>query len=265
MVLRINGSRQADVATSLCSSRTAIFVGSSHEWLELRISFVKVLLSFLGANAVFEAINRIEFVHCAAIQLVYTLECLLPEGFLVVGQEQTTEFLSLEEVLAVVLGFWHGEDLCSVGGFVRFWGWVLSFHVYTTLNKGIVLFIGIFVERLAHDVVGATQPWVGTNMVSFLEEVTCLFLFSWLFECWLVEYRLVSVTERILSLGHNWLWISDFHSNGCKIWHVLIMLFHCFISFDYPFLLYQRFLEIFVLFFVKDSLEQILARSLIHL
>ena len=88
----------------------------------MRISFVKVFLSFLGANAVFEAIDRVELVHCAAIQLVNTCECLLPKSLLVICQEQTTEFLSLEEVLTVVLGFWHREDLCSVRGFVRFWG-----------------------------------------------------------------------------------------------------------------------------------------------
>ena len=72
------------------------------------IGFVEIFLSFLGANTVLEAINRVELVDCAAIQLIYTLECLLPKGFLVVCQEETSEFLSLEEVLTMVLGFWHG-------------------------------------------------------------------------------------------------------------------------------------------------------------
>ena len=114
VVLGINGARKPYVSIGLSRLGATILVGSSHERLELGVSFIEIFLGFLRTYTVFKAIYRIELVDSTAIQLVNTFKSFLPKCLLVVGQKKPSKFLSLEKIFAVVLSFGHCKYFCPV-------------------------------------------------------------------------------------------------------------------------------------------------------
>jgi hypothetical protein len=109
------------------------FVSIIHKWLQCGIRFIKVFLSLFLADAIFEAGDLIELADCAAVQFIHTLECFLTKSLLIICKEKTSELLSLEEILAMVLMLWHCQNFCTIRGFVCFWWGILSSHIYFPL------------------------------------------------------------------------------------------------------------------------------------
>jgi hypothetical protein len=220
MVLRIKSSWQPDIPSSLSRLGTTVFVRFIHKPFHLGICFIEILLSFFLANAIFKAINWVELIDSAAVELVNALESFLTQSFLVVSEEETPKFLSLEKVFAVILGLRHSKDVSPVRSLVCFRRRVLSFHINFCFIVLLVLLICIFIERPAHDIMCGTQAGVYPDMVSFLKEVSCFLGISWPFQSWLVKDGLKSICKGILCLciRHHWLWVSDFNSYTCEIW-----------------------------------------------
>ncbi len=95
-------------ALSLISNEETISlaVGGGQVVLQFGVGLVEIILGLLGRYALFERLNGVELANRIIVEGVDALEGLLPEGLLVVGQEQPSELLPLEEVLPVVL--WLG-------------------------------------------------------------------------------------------------------------------------------------------------------------
>ena len=74
-------------------------------------AFVEPVLQLFLAQGVAEGAQIRELANRAGIELIDAGEGLLTDGLLVVGEEQTSELGALEEVLAVVVGFGHGEHI----------------------------------------------------------------------------------------------------------------------------------------------------------
>ena len=74
-------------------------------------AFVEPVLQLFLAKGVAEGAQIRELANRAGIELIDASEGLLADGFLVVGEEQTSELGALEEVLAVVVGLGHGEHI----------------------------------------------------------------------------------------------------------------------------------------------------------
>ena len=72
-------------------------------------AFVEPVLQLFLAQGVAEGAQIRELANRAGIELIDAGEGLLADGLLVVSEEQTSELGALEEVLAVVVGFGHGE------------------------------------------------------------------------------------------------------------------------------------------------------------
>ena len=84
-----------------------VSISVSDIWLQLGISLVEILLRLSWGDAILECLDRIKLVYCLMIQLIYTLKRFVTKSFLVISKEKATEFLSLEEIFAVILIFRH--------------------------------------------------------------------------------------------------------------------------------------------------------------
>ena len=91
-----------------------VLIGVFDKWLYLSVLFVVWLDLFFLGNGVLESADGVELGHGFLVEAVHTLECTLSDGFLVVCEEEASEFSSLEEVFAVVLRSGFGQHLCSL-------------------------------------------------------------------------------------------------------------------------------------------------------
>ena len=71
------------------------------------VSFIKCLLSPLLCNWLLKWIDCIELTDSFMIEAIHTFESFLTDSFLMICEEETSELLSLEKVLAVILWLWH--------------------------------------------------------------------------------------------------------------------------------------------------------------
>ena len=110
----------------------------AHERLQVCVLLVVLLLKPLLRNLLLKRIDLIKFANSFLIQTIYALECSLPDGFLMVRQQESSEFRSLKEVFAMVLLLWHGQNFQTVGESVLLrWG---SFHSDLALRHQLIKF-----------------------------------------------------------------------------------------------------------------------------
>jgi len=82
------------------------------------------------------------------IKLIYTLKRFVTKSFLVICKEKAAEFLSLEEIFAVILIFRHCKYLSARTRFIHFWGAKLCFQIKLTVCKFGQIFHHVFVQNL---------------------------------------------------------------------------------------------------------------------
>ena len=75
------------------------------------LSLIEAILQLLLAERVTEGLEIRKLTDSVRIQLIDACKSFLTNSFLVVGEEQSSELLSLEEVLAMVLGLCHSEHI----------------------------------------------------------------------------------------------------------------------------------------------------------
>lgn len=71
------------------------------------MDLVILLLLFLLTYGIFESTDRVELAHSILIQFINAFEGSFSYSFLMVCQEQSSKFRSLEEVFAVILRARH--------------------------------------------------------------------------------------------------------------------------------------------------------------
>ena len=65
--------------------------------------FVELVEQLPLAESFLERLQLTELADCVGVEGIHTLECLLPDGLLVVCEQETPKFTSLEEVFTVVI------------------------------------------------------------------------------------------------------------------------------------------------------------------
>jgi len=68
---------------------------------------------FLSTDRLFKTLKLLKLGHSSLIYLFNTLNCLIADCLLMISKEQTSEVLSLKEVLALVLLLGNREDVLS--------------------------------------------------------------------------------------------------------------------------------------------------------
>ena len=124
----------------------SLLVGASDKWLNLRVCFIEILLSFPSTNAILEWSYIIELRNDGIVQLVNALVSFLAESLLMISEEKISKFLSLEEAFPVILVLWHGQNFSSITSLVRFWASELIFHFNFAFRKLTQLIITILVK-----------------------------------------------------------------------------------------------------------------------
>jgi hypothetical protein len=74
-------------------------------------TLIEPIKGLLPVKRLTEGLESTEFADCVLVELLNAVERLLADSFLVVGEEEATEVRTLEEVLALVLGLRHAQDV----------------------------------------------------------------------------------------------------------------------------------------------------------
>ena len=113
----------SEITSSLSrnSSLSLLLIRILYEWLHHCIGFIELLLSSLLRNWFLKWIYCVKLAHRFIIKVVDTLESFFTNSLLMISKEETSELLSLEKVLAVILRFCHSKDLDSLRSLVLFW------------------------------------------------------------------------------------------------------------------------------------------------
>lgn len=103
-----------------CCIESVLVVKAASE-IEAIFTLIEPVLDFLFTKWLFEWTKVRKLTDGVRIELINTSECFFAYCLLVVSKQQSSEFFSLEEVLSMVLGLWHCEQILVNAAWVIRW------------------------------------------------------------------------------------------------------------------------------------------------
>ena len=218
------------------------FICFVHKWFHSCVCLIKVFLSFFLTYAIFEAVYLIELTNSSTVELINARECLLPEGFLVIRKEKSSELLSLKKVFTMVLILWHSQNFSSIRGLVSFRCWVLCFHIYSIFVH-LFWIVSVLIHLRWDNIVGQWRSCFVSDRILFLKNVCFFTCSAWhhrrshtsrSFKRWLiiksVVFHIIKVLNKaVVFMGEFWSTVPDLDSETSQMAQFLVVLLHCFV------------------------------------
>lgn len=252
------------VAPSLLRDRGLglIFVSTFYESFDMCIWLIVALHGLFLRDALLERTDRVELANSVHVERIDALEGLFSDCFLMVSEEQPSEFGPLEEILSMILRFWLRQHVNPLSSIVDLGLYKGRLHGNAVLRQKLVIHFSILLRYLCVQIFGRlTSVCLDRSSSLALGYKWVLLSHETLLEHVLRKIKTRWVSGVVVALA----WFVDFHPNLLCCRQPLVVLESQFVPGYLSLLLDHLLFLVFGPLLLNDCVQKTVTWGFVHL